>query len=64
MPPYSINSRLFNTVAQNLHTLVVQGIGFAEIEQVKAHWLALPPVWNFKEKPLSMPICVDVILQK
>lgn len=63
MPAYISLLCCFLTVYQNLHSLIVQTIRFAEVEHGEADFTP-HHVRGPKEKPLCMPWCIHIILQQ
>ena len=49
--------------AQYTHTVVVEGVRLRQVQNVKLNRHVTPSVSDTKEEPLSMPVCIDVILQ-
>ena len=49
--------------AEHAHSFVVKRIGFGEIEDVELDGQVLTRVANTEEKPLGMPVRVDVVLK-
>lgn len=49
--------------AKDLHAVIVERIGFGEVEDVELHFLSGFRVAHSEKVPLSMSVCVDVILQ-
>ena len=47
---------------QYAHTVVVEGVRLRQVQNVKLNRQVAPSVSNTKEEPLSMPVCIDVIL--
>mmetsp|Transcript_43346 Transcript_43346/g.41753 ORF Transcript_43346/g.41753 Transcript_43346/m.41753 type:complete len:541 (-) Transcript_43346:140-1762(-) len=66
--PYSMPSFvlvLFGVLGEgeDLHAVVVEGVGFGEVDDVEADFLALPGVGDPEEVPLGVAVGVDVVLQ-
>ena len=50
-------------VAEHLHAIVVERVRLRQVDDVEAHLHALRRVANSVEKPLRVPVRVDVVLQ-
>lgn len=63
VPTGAFEPRFFRAVAEHFHALVVEGVRFAQIQEVQTSLFAFESVRDFEEKPLRMPISVNVILK-
>ena len=63
MPSYSFLCFDFVREAQDLHTIVIQGIRLGKIKHVKSDFLTCISVSYSEKVPLSISIGIDIILK-
>jgi hypothetical protein len=56
--------RVRNAINKNLHAFCEEGLLFIEICDVKSTSLPRNTVTHFKEKPLSIPVSIDIPLHE
>ena len=62
MPADARFSLHFVAVSQHFHPVVVETVGFSQVDDVELDFEAFPCVSDFKEEPLGMTVGVDVVL--
>jgi hypothetical protein len=50
-------------VGEHAHSLIVKTVRLGQVYNIEPDFVAFPRVRHFEEKPLSMAISVDVVLQ-
>ena len=63
MPTSSIILSFLRRIRKYFHSIIIQRIRFIQINYIKPNRYSFPRIWNPKEKPLRVPIRIDVILQ-
>ncbi len=63
MPPSSIIQSFFCRIRKYFHSIIIQWIRLIQVNDIKPDRNSFPRIWNPKEKPLRVPIRIDVILQ-
>ena len=63
VPTDTLDFRVFLGVNQHFHAFVVQRVWFAKVQNRKPNTISSFCIWSPKEKPLSVSICIDIILQ-
>ena len=64
MPTYIPFLTLSLWVYDDLHTHSIKIIHLIVIENVESTSMTLESIWYFEEKPLTVAICVDIVLEK
>jgi hypothetical protein len=63
MPPNSLNILDFCRVAEDFHTIVVEGVGLGQVDDVEPDFHSFGRVAYSVEEPLGVAIGVNVILK-
>lgn len=63
MPAHSLYVLDLTRVAKNLHTIVVKWVRLGQVYDIESYFQTFGRISNSVKEPLSMAICIDVILQ-